>query len=64
MVLNLAMESNEDGESWVEEQWEKWYGRLDGWMCCLDYSAGVALSSGPQHGPYSLVQTKDFRALF
>ena len=21
------MESNEDGESWVEEQWEKWYGR-------------------------------------
>ncbi|XP_048113163.1 C-Jun-amino-terminal kinase-interacting protein 1a [Alosa alosa] len=24
MVFSLAMESNEDGESWVEEQWEKW----------------------------------------
>lgn len=26
MVLSLAMDSREDGDSWMEEQWEKWYG--------------------------------------
>lgn len=25
MVLSLAMDSREDGDSWMEEQWEKWY---------------------------------------
>ncbi|KTG36744.1 hypothetical protein cypCar_00009626 [Cyprinus carpio] len=24
MVLCLAMDSREDGDSWMEEQWEKW----------------------------------------
>ncbi|XP_065147713.1 C-Jun-amino-terminal kinase-interacting protein 1a [Paramisgurnus dabryanus] len=27
MVLSLAMDSREDGDSWMEEQWEKWLTR-------------------------------------